>query len=212
MSKYNIAFYYSDQDDAYITCVPELPGCMADGKTISEAIGNTDTVIDEWIETANEDGIEVPVRINDIKISEASAKDVAKYILQRKGSITTMALEKLVYYCKVWCLVWYGKNIISETPEAWRNGPVFPSLFEIHRGKRIIRPDMINSDHRFTEGETRFIDDILSVYGDFEAEELSNMTHIEDPWNVARDGLPKNDSSKEKITDDMILSYYRAVS
>ena len=40
--------------------VPELPGCMADGKTIEEAIANTEVIIKEWIEVTLERGLEVP--------------------------------------------------------------------------------------------------------------------------------------------------------
>jgi len=36
--KYEIVVYWSDDDDSYIVEVPELPGCMADGKTYEEAI------------------------------------------------------------------------------------------------------------------------------------------------------------------------------
>lgn len=32
--------------------VPELPGCMADGKTYEEAVSNAQVIISEWIETA----------------------------------------------------------------------------------------------------------------------------------------------------------------
>ena len=40
--------------------VPELPGCMADGATYTEAIAHAETIIDEWIETAKELGREIP--------------------------------------------------------------------------------------------------------------------------------------------------------
>lgn len=53
-SKYEIIIYWSDEDQAYIAEVPELAGCMADGSTYQEALKNTEDVIDEWIETANE--------------------------------------------------------------------------------------------------------------------------------------------------------------
>jgi predicted RNase H-like HicB family nuclease len=52
MSNYEIIIYWSQDDAAYIAEVPELPGCMADGKNYQEALKNVETVIDEWIETA----------------------------------------------------------------------------------------------------------------------------------------------------------------
>lgn len=50
--KYEIIIYWSNEDDSYIAEVPELPGCMSDGKTYSEALENIEKIIDEWIETA----------------------------------------------------------------------------------------------------------------------------------------------------------------
>ena len=50
--KYELVVYWSEDDDAYIVEVPELPGCLADGKTYKEAIQNVLVVIEEWIETA----------------------------------------------------------------------------------------------------------------------------------------------------------------
>ncbi len=52
MSKYEIIIYWSEEDEAFIAEVPELPGCMADGKTYQEALSNTEVIIQEWIETA----------------------------------------------------------------------------------------------------------------------------------------------------------------
>jgi predicted RNase H-like HicB family nuclease len=58
--KYEMVIFWSEEDDAYIAEVPELPGCMGDGKTYEDAIRNTLSVIQEWIETANELGREIP--------------------------------------------------------------------------------------------------------------------------------------------------------
>ena len=52
MSKYEIILYWSQEDDGYIAEVPELAGCMADGKTPVEAVKNAEVVIQEWLETA----------------------------------------------------------------------------------------------------------------------------------------------------------------
>jgi len=59
-SKYEIIIFWSEEDDAFVAEVPELPGCMADGKTYREALTNAERVIQEWIETAKELGRVVP--------------------------------------------------------------------------------------------------------------------------------------------------------
>ncbi len=53
-SRYEIIIYWSAEDQSYIAEVPELSGCMADGKTYYEALSNVEVIIQEWIETAKE--------------------------------------------------------------------------------------------------------------------------------------------------------------
>jgi predicted RNase H-like HicB family nuclease len=60
MYKYEVIVYWSQEDEAFIVEVPELPGCMADGATYEEAIKNVQIVISEWIETAKELRREIP--------------------------------------------------------------------------------------------------------------------------------------------------------
>ena len=61
MYKYEVIVYWSEEDEAYIAEVPELPGCMADGATYEEALRNVQVIISEWIETARASGREIPV-------------------------------------------------------------------------------------------------------------------------------------------------------
>jgi predicted RNase H-like HicB family nuclease len=58
--KYEMIIYWSDEDNAFIVEVPELPGCMADGQTYQGAVANAETVIQEWIETAKDLGCSIP--------------------------------------------------------------------------------------------------------------------------------------------------------
>ena len=58
--KYEVIIYWSKEDNCYIAEVPELAGCMADGKTLKEAAENVEIIIQEWIECAVEDGEEIP--------------------------------------------------------------------------------------------------------------------------------------------------------
>lgn len=59
-SKYEIIIYWSDEDEAFLAEVPELAGCMADGKSYIEAVQNIEIIIQEWIDTAIELGREIP--------------------------------------------------------------------------------------------------------------------------------------------------------
>ena len=60
MIRYEIIIYWSDEDEAFIAEVPELLGCMADGKTYREVIENLEVVIEEWIDTARGLGRPIP--------------------------------------------------------------------------------------------------------------------------------------------------------
>lgn len=58
--RYELIIYWSDEDNAFIAEVPELPGCAADGATYTEAVANVEVVIQEWLETAKELGRDIP--------------------------------------------------------------------------------------------------------------------------------------------------------
>lgn len=60
MQKYEIIFYWSNEDGVFIAEVPELPGCMAHGATQEEALVNIKDAIKLWIDTAKEFGDPIP--------------------------------------------------------------------------------------------------------------------------------------------------------
>jgi predicted RNase H-like HicB family nuclease len=60
MTKYELIIYWSEEDQAFIAEVPELPGCAADGATCQETLANAEVIIQEWIETAEELGRPIP--------------------------------------------------------------------------------------------------------------------------------------------------------
>ncbi len=58
--KYEIILFWSEEDNAYLAEVPELPGCMADGSSPQKALANAEKIIDEWIGTAKSMGRPIP--------------------------------------------------------------------------------------------------------------------------------------------------------
>ncbi len=59
-TKYEVIIYWSEEDSIFVAEVPELPGCVAHGKTHEEALQQAKEAIDLWIETAKEFGDTVP--------------------------------------------------------------------------------------------------------------------------------------------------------
>lgn len=59
-SKYELVIYWSKDDGCFVVEVPELLGCMADGATYYEAVTNAETIIAEWLETAQAIGHDIP--------------------------------------------------------------------------------------------------------------------------------------------------------
>jgi len=57
---YEMIIWWSDEDGAFVVDVPELPGCMAHGKTRVDAIKNAEEAIAFWVKTAKDDGLKVP--------------------------------------------------------------------------------------------------------------------------------------------------------
>ena len=145
----------------------------------------------------------------------ATVIDVAKYIVDQYGEMDTWKLQKLVYYCQAWSLVWDEKPLFNSKIEAWANGPVCPELFERHRGRFAVGPatpiwDGANPG-ALTDSERETIDAVLKEYGNKAGYWLRALTHLEDPWKNAREGVPLMAQCTNEITQDSMRLYYGAL-
>lgn len=136
--------------------------------------------------------------------------DVAQYILEKLGSMTTWKLQKLVYYCQAWSLVWDEEPLFEERIEAWANGPVIPDLYSLHRGEYTISSLSVGDSTKLNEDQKDTIDVVLEYYGVIEAETLRRLTHKEEPWRNARkrEGLGLGERGNSVITLDDMCEYY----
>ncbi|MEY8315389.1 Panacea domain-containing protein [Adlercreutzia muris] len=140
----------------------------------------------------------------------ASITDVATYILENLGSVSTMKLQKLAFYSQAYHLVNDGAPLFPEEFEAWANGPVAPDLFRKHRGEFVISRGFFGplDSGALSEAEKATIDHVLSRLKDWTGAQLSNLTHSEAPWQEARAGLAPNARSTRPITNHRIRTFY----
>jgi len=137
--------------------------------------------------------------------------DVAAYILKKQGAMTTWKLQKLVYYCQAWSIVWDEKRLFPEKIEAWANGPVVPKLFKRHQKLFRIYRIPEGDPSRLKKHQRETIDAVLEYYGSKSSQWLSDLTHMEDPWRKARIGIPDNERGNNEITLASMQEYYESL-
>lgn len=140
-----------------------------------------------------------------------SVFDVADFILKSKGTMTTMKLHKLLYYCQAWSLVWDETPLFHDKIEAWANGPVIKKLFSFHRGLYTLSNIQIGNQNLLSEVQKETINEVLNYYGEKSAQWLIELTHMEDPWRKARKGLDIGERSYQEITLSSIAEYYSSL-
>lgn len=142
----------------------------------------------------------------------ASVHDVAAYLVQRCGPMSTMKLQKLVYYCQAWHLVWDEEPMFPERIEAWANGPVVYELFNKHRGEFSVESWPYGDPANLTQTQRATADVVVDDYAALSGRQLSYLTHTEGPWRTARGDLPATAWSRNEITPESLQDYYTAVA
>jgi len=141
----------------------------------------------------------------------ASVLDVAAYILEKIGELSSIKLQKLVYYCQAWSLVWDEKALYPEQIEAWANGPVVRELFNYHKGFFSISKIEIGNSDCLSHSQKDTIDNVLNFYGDKSAQWLIDLTHMENPWLNARKGLSSFERGQKVISLESMAEYYSSL-
>ena len=139
----------------------------------------------------------------------ANVFDTARYILEQSGTMSTMKLQKLCYYSQAWALVWNDSPLFNEDFQAWANGHVCPELFHKTQGMYSVNAsDEIGGESDLSDEQKDTIDKVLDHYGSHNAQWLSQLTHMEDPWITAREGVPSGAGSNNVITKESMAMYY----
>ncbi len=124
--------------------------------------------------------------------------------------MTAMKLQKLVYYSQAWSLVWdEEEELYTEVIQAWANGPVVKDLYCAHRGEfRISKEFTSGNKDKLSSKQKNNIDRVLDFYGDKSAQWLSDLTHNELPWILARKGLSIDERGESEISIASMHEYY----
>lgn len=140
-----------------------------------------------------------------------TALDVAEHILCETRAMTGMKLQKLVYYCQAWHIVWTDDVLFNNRIEAWRDGPVCPDLWREHANEFRVSHIRGGDPSRLTARQKKTIKQVIKFYGGKTAQWLSDLTHLEAPWAEARRGTHMGASSNAEISPAAMSRYYASL-
>lgn len=137
--------------------------------------------------------------------SHPAARDVAHYILTRTGPVSVQRLHTLLYYAQAWSLVWDERPLFPEDTQARRGGPIIAEVYDLHGSVPLLTCSHVPGDGTLLDETAReTVDAVLSYYQPLAAPYLSDLVHLEDPWNQARQG----DAERPVITHASMAEYY----
>ena len=149
--------------------------------------------------------------------SLSAANYFIKKSLETGKEITPMKLVKLVYLAHGWNLGINGNEPLNEGIEAWKYGPVVPTIY--HRFKSYGSHSINQADY---DPETKSIpivsspdlvpllDKIWDVYGDMTGLQLSTLTHQPNtPWDIIWNQQEGKKKMNALIPNAVIEDHYK---
>jgi uncharacterized phage-associated protein len=143
-------------------------------------------------------------------------------IADQKGvPVTHLALQKIVYFCHGTAYVRFGKPLLLNKIEAWKNGPVIRELYFSFNsfGDSPIsgRAEMVNFRTRrpekiaysFPTDVLDHLQETFKIYGPIDPWRLVAMTHKDGaPWKQVIDRAQKTANAGMRIEESLIRDFF----
>jgi uncharacterized phage-associated protein len=147
--------------------------------------------------------------------------DACDYIVVKLNEggvfLNVLKLHKLLYYCQAWNLAFGRGRLFPSNFQAWVHGPVCREVYDRYVQTKALYSPVSASDIRtgfdpqaLPENERAVINSILEVYAPLSGDQLEEMTHREDPWIEARQGISPSARSENAISEATMERFYSA--
>ena len=128
---------------------------------------------------------------------------------ERDHSLSNLKLQKLVYIAHGFYLGFCGEPLSNTSAQAWKYGPVFPSLYQNLKkyGSGVVT-DYVKTDDEIHKNsyESEFIRGVWESYGDLSAVALVARTHKSGtPWDKV---WKENEGRRATISDELIREHF----
>jgi uncharacterized phage-associated protein len=136
-----------------------------------------------------------------------TVNQVANFFLT-KEAMTHKKLQKLTYYAYSWFLALEDRRLFENQFEAWIHGPVCTELYAKYRNFGWQDIPKIESHEIENKSVLEVIENVYESYGHLDGDQLEYLTHQEEPWVEARNGIPSSIACNSKLDDVVIRRFY----
>jgi len=151
----------------------------------------------------------------------ANINDVCDYIIFKTKidedlPLNHLKIQKLLYYVQAWHLAFFGRPFFDDKFQAWVHGPVSKIIYDRFKSSKslyseITKDDITNTNFLsvISEDKRLHIHKVLEVYMPYSGAQLELMSHKEQPWIKAREGVPAHQYCENEIDETVIESFFK---
>ncbi len=142
---------------------------------------------------------------------DLSIQDVANWFLA-KESMTHKKLQKMCYYAVAWGYALTNDKIVKDDEfQAWVHGPVSKTLYTKYKDNGWNLLPKFEGELTVPDNVNELLESVWVTYGDKDGNELEALSHIEQPWMKAREGIDESQRSESPIDPEDMKSYYLSI-
>ncbi len=138
------------------------------------------------------------------------------YIISKLDEADPLSLQKILYFANGFSNLLLNRKIFNDIPKAWKYGPVYEDVydcFSYYKGEKIDYSELLKDrDFNLSDEEKEYLDTIIKNFGCYSGPILREMSHLTDPWIIARKGLKDNEPSTRYIEEKDMNDYFKKVS
>lgn len=137
------------------------------------------------------------------------ANELAEVLVAREPGLTSMKLQKLMYYIQAWHLAITDKPLFDEDFLGFADGPVVYDVWKARQDYSTRRHTGLATMPELSHDASVIVDLVLAEYGGRSGDELSALTHTEAPWLESREGLREGQQGRRPVTKASMARFFR---
>ena len=137
------------------------------------------------------------------------------YIISKLDEVDPLSLQKLLYFANGFSNLLLKNKLFNDIPKAWKHGPVYLDIYECfsyYKGDLIDYSELLKDrEFNLTDDEKQYLDIIIKDFGCYSGPILREMSHLTDPWLIAREGLNIDEPSTRFIDEKDMDEYFKKI-